>query len=124
MTEEAKSRVDFSGLVVSIATSALAVLGQIELLLEPGAEAARAETTESSEPPLSGEALRKRVTEALAGVRQLIDTLAMLQEKTEGNLDPEEQELIQGSLSELRISYVSVANRPIPSGEQAEDADR
>ncbi|UCF21258.1 MAG: DUF1844 domain-containing protein [Gemmatimonadota bacterium] len=116
MTEETKGRVDFSSLVVSIATSALAVLGQVELLLEPGAEGGKAGTVESEEPPLSGAALRERVVEALAGARQLIDTMAMLEEKTRGNLDADEQELLRGSLSELRIRFVSVANRPITAG--------
>ncbi len=39
-----------------------------------------------------------------------IDMLAMLQEKTRGNLTLEEQRLIENSLTELRFRYVQVAD--------------
>src|SRR5215472_14770857 len=38
--------------------------------------------------------------------RHMIDTLAMLQEKSGGNLTLEEQRLIENSLTELRFRYV------------------
>lgn len=38
--------------------------------------------------------------------RHTIDTLAMLKEKTKGNLDPDEQRLIDHALTELRLAYV------------------
>jgi len=38
-----------------------------------------------------------------------IDVLAMLAEKTKGNLSLEEQRLIENSLTELRFRYVQVA---------------
>src|SRR5271165_4455415 len=38
-----------------------------------------------------------------------IDVLAMLAEKTKGNLTLEEQRLIENSLTELRFRYVQVA---------------
>jgi hypothetical protein len=38
-----------------------------------------------------------------------IDVLAMLAEKTKGNLTMEEQRLIENSLTELRFRYVQVA---------------
>jgi hypothetical protein len=38
--------------------------------------------------------------------RHTIDTIAMLKEKTQGNLTPEEQRLIDHALSELRLAYV------------------
>ena len=38
--------------------------------------------------------------------RHTIDILAMLQEKTKGNLSSEEQRLIENSLTELRFRYV------------------
>ena len=38
--------------------------------------------------------------------RYLIDILGMLQEKTQGNLTPEESSLLEGLLYELRMKYV------------------
>jgi ATP-dependent protease Clp ATPase subunit len=38
-----------------------------------------------------------------------IDLLAVVQEKTKGNLSDEEQEMIDGTLKELRMSFVEVA---------------
>lgn len=40
--------------------------------------------------------------------RHSIDLLAMLQEKTRGNLTLEEQRLIENSLTELRFRYLQV----------------
>ena len=41
--------------------------------------------------------------------RHSIDLLAMIQEKTRGNLSYEEQRLIENSLTELRFRYVQVS---------------
>ncbi|MEX0876969.1 MAG: DUF1844 domain-containing protein [Phycisphaerales bacterium] len=38
-----------------------------------------------------------------------IDLLAVVQEKTKGNLSEEEQEMIDGTISELRMQFVEVA---------------
>ena len=46
----------------------------------------------------------------LIGSRQTIDTLAMLAEKTKGNLTPKEQAFLQNCLYELRMAYVEVTN--------------
>jgi len=46
----------------------------------------------------------------LIGARQTIDTLAILQEKTKGNLTPAEANLLQNSLYELRMAYLEVTN--------------
>ena len=46
----------------------------------------------------------------LIGARQTIDTLAMLQEKTKGNLKPAEENMIQNCLYELRMAYLEVTN--------------
>ena len=40
--------------------------------------------------------------------QHLIDTLAMLQEKTEGNRTPEESAMFDNFLHELRLAYVTV----------------
>jgi len=46
----------------------------------------------------------------LPAARQLIDILAMLQEKTEGNLDEDESALIEHALYDLRMKYVERAH--------------
>ena len=46
----------------------------------------------------------------LIGARQTIDTLALLQEKTKGNLTPAESNFLQNVLYELRMAYVEVTN--------------
>jgi hypothetical protein len=43
--------------------------------------------------------------------RHMIDLLAMLQEKTRGNLTMEEQRLIENSLTELRFRFVQAMER-------------
>jgi len=45
----------------------------------------------------------------LEAARETIDVLGMLEEKTRGNLTPEEAELISKMLYTLRMSYVEVA---------------
>lgn len=42
--------------------------------------------------------------------RHSIDMLAMLQEKTTGNLSVEEQRLLENGLTELRFRYVQIAD--------------
>ena len=46
----------------------------------------------------------------LIGARQTIDSLALLQEKTKGNLTAKEQSFLQNALYELRMAYVEVTN--------------
>ena len=43
--------------------------------------------------------------------RALIDTLGMLQEKTRGNLDTEEQRLLDEALTALRFRFVGMEKR-------------
>jgi hypothetical protein len=45
----------------------------------------------------------------LALARHSIDLLGVLQEKTRGNLTPEEQRLIENGLTELRFRFVQVS---------------
>lgn len=47
----------------------------------------------------------------LMAARHAIDMLAMLSEKTRGNLSLEEQRLIENSLTELRFRYVQVVEK-------------
>ena len=118
MTDEGRAKVDFSGLVAGLATSAVAVLVQVEQLLDTGSTVDMA--TGEQTGPLSSEEVGKRVKDGLMGARQLIDTLTVLDEKTKGNLTDEELELLQSAVSELRIRYVSLSNRPVPQKTQEE----
>lgn len=76
-------RVDFASLVVSFATSALYHLGQVA-------------------DPETG----KPAPVDLGLAQQTIDTLEVLQEKTRGNLTPEEEELLTHLLTDLRMRFV------------------
>jgi hypothetical protein len=78
--------VDFASFAVSLGTSALYHMG---LLPDP-------ETGRTGERKLD-----------LA--RQSIDALEMLQRKTRGNLDPEEEDLLQRLLTDLRIRFVEAS---------------
>jgi len=46
----------------------------------------------------------------ILGARQTIDTLALMAEKTKGNLNPTEENFLQNSLYEVRMAYVEVTN--------------
>ena len=46
--------------------------------------------------------------------RYNIDMLQVLEDKTKGNLTPEEQQLLKNTLAELRMGYVSVAKQLTP----------
>ena len=78
-------QIDFSTFILSLSSSALYHLGLME---DP-------QTGQRGEPDL-----------ALAS--QTIDTLAVLQDKTRGNLDDEEAKLIESLLYELRMRFVEV----------------
>ncbi|RMG14027.1 MAG: DUF1844 domain-containing protein [Deltaproteobacteria bacterium] len=79
--------VDFSTFVLSMASSALIHLGE-------------------TEHPESGE---RTVNLPLA--RQTIDMLAMLEKKTAGNLERDEERLLQAVLYDLRLRFVAAAER-------------
>jgi hypothetical protein len=46
----------------------------------------------------------------IIGARQTIDTLALMADKTKGNLTPTEETFLQNSLYEVRMAYVEVTN--------------
>ena len=75
-------KIDFSTFVLSINSSALVQLGLIE-------------------DPASGQK-----TKNLALAKQTIDLLAMLEDKTRGNLTSDEENIIKNLLYELRMLYV------------------
>jgi len=43
--------------------------------------------------------------------KQIIDTLGMLQEKTKGNLDPDEERLLKSVLYDLRMRYIQKSGK-------------
>ncbi|SRR5579883_994720 len=60
----------------------------------------------------------------LPSARHAIDMLAMLQEKTRGNLSIEEQRLIENSLTELRFRFVQVSDEAAKAAAQAQGAEK
>jgi len=49
----------------------------------------------------------------LPSARHAIDLLAMIAEKTKGNLSLEEQRLVENSLTELRFRFVQVSEQKV-----------
>ncbi|MBL4884861.1 MAG: DUF1844 domain-containing protein [Planctomycetaceae bacterium] len=43
--------------------------------------------------------------------KHYIEMLAILEEKTKGNLDPNESKMLESSLHELRMTYVQVTKK-------------
>src|SRR6185369_2513148 len=50
----------------------------------------------------------------LKTAKHWIDVLGMLEEKTRGNLDSQEAQVLEGLLSDLRMQYVSFTSAPTP----------
>lgn len=78
----AAAPITFATFVLSLSTQALAHLGEIP---DPTDGSTRVE---------------------LSAAQEIIDILAMLQEKTRGNLAPEEDRQLEGALYVLRMKYV------------------
>jgi hypothetical protein len=76
----------FVNFLMSIASNAAAALGMME-------------------HPVTGE---RRVDPELG--KHWIDILGMLKEKTRGNLAPQEQQIFEGLLADLRMQYVSLSS--------------
>ncbi|HMA17367.1 MAG TPA: DUF1844 domain-containing protein [Thermoanaerobaculia bacterium] len=83
-----EARSEFARIVSSLATTAYSALG---LLSDPAAGARHRD---------------------LAVARQMIDWLAVLEQKTRGNLSFEESDLLSRVLYELRLAYVEVGRAP------------
>ena len=50
----------------------------------------------------------------LKTAKHWIDVLGMLEKKTAGNLGPEEEQMLEGLLADLRMQYVSFSGAPTP----------
>jgi hypothetical protein len=83
----AEPEVTFTTFMVGLSTQALAALGEIS-------------------DPVSGARSKD-----LQAAQQLIDIIGMLREKTRGNLDPDEDGLIEAILFDLRMKYVELARQ-------------
>lgn len=82
---EEEEKIDFASFILSLATSAMAYLGEVP-------------------DPATG-----KTVENLEGAKQMIDIISMLKEKTQGNLEAEESRLVENLLYELRMKYLSKA---------------
>src|SRR5713101_6474768 len=86
--DESKAPVlDFNALILSLGSSAIVHLGE-------------------APDPTSGQ---KRVKPDFTMAQQSIDLLAMLQEKTRGNLTADEARFLDNLLFDLRMLYVQVS---------------
>jgi hypothetical protein len=54
----------------------------------------------------------------LMGARQTIDTLALLKDKTKGNVTSKEEGLLQNALYQMRMAYVEVTNAIAKNAQQ------
>jgi hypothetical protein len=81
--DEPDHPIDFSAFMLSLASSALVHLGELE---HPEHDSAR---------------------ENLALAKQTLDILGILQDKTRGNLTADETKLLEQLLYELRLKYVA-----------------
>lgn len=88
LTED-EGGLDFVGLLISLGTQASMMLGAARPGERPG-------------PP------------DLAGARSMISLLEILRDKTDGRRTPEEDEVLEGLLYELRMQYVALARRSGP----------
>ena len=83
MTTQDQQGISFGGFILSLATTAAVHFGDIA-------------------DPSTGQPLEPD----LAAARQMIELIALLQEKTQGNLSPEEAKLVDDLLYELRMRFV------------------
>jgi len=61
--------------------------------------------------PEPGQSEQQEPLPDLTGARHAIDLLAMLEEKTRGNLNLDERRSIENSLTELRFRYVQATEK-------------
>jgi len=96
MADQPKAPVlDFNALVLSLGSSAIVHLGE-------------------APDPSSGQ----KIPPDFVLAQQSIDLLAMLQEKTRGNLTAEEARFLDNMLYDLRMLFVEVSQKGPPSGKK------
>jgi hypothetical protein len=84
--DDEPSAITFIGFVVSLAHTAAVHFGDVP-------------------DPATGETFPPN----LAAAQQMIEILALLEEKTRGNLSPEERQLLEQIVYELRVRFVEVS---------------
>jgi hypothetical protein len=77
--------IDFTNFILSLSTSALIQLGEIQ------------------------DPFTQKSTKNLPLAKQTIDLIGMVREKTKGNLSPDEERIIEHVLYDLRMRYVKAA---------------
>src|SRR2546425_12876511 len=92
-SDEKAPALDFNALVLSLGSSAIVHLGE-------------------APDPTTGQ---KRDQPELTMAQQSIDLLAMLQEKTRGNLTAGEARFLENMLFDLRMLFVQVSRRQSPA---------
>ena len=92
--EDDETRVTFIGFVISLIHTAALHLGDVA-------------------DPATGQ--RSHVN--LPAAQQIIEILALLEEKTKGNLSAEERQVLEQALYELRMRFVEVAQAAPPPPE-------
>jgi len=83
--EKSLPDIDFTNFTLSLSTSALIQLGEIQ------------------------DPFTQKSAKNLPLAKQTIDLISMLKEKTKGNLSPEEEKVIEYVLYDLRMRYVKAA---------------
>jgi hypothetical protein len=63
-----------------------------------------------------------QTSQDLDHARYFIDQLEMLEVKTRGNLDPQENSLLKNSLTSLRLAFVDAVSKPQPQPAPAANA--
>ncbi len=91
--EKKAPALDFNALVLSLGSSVIVHLGE-------------------APDPTTGQ---KRDQPEITMAQQSIDLLAMLQEKTRGNLTAEEARFLENMLFDLRMLFVQVSKRQSPA---------
>ena len=84
---DTEERIDFPSYVLTYYTQGLVLLGEVP------------------------NPLTNKKEENLNAARHMIDILTLLQEKTRGNLDREEQQLLDSVLYELRMKFMAKTDR-------------
>jgi len=79
------AEIDFTNFVLSLSTSALIQLGEIQ------------------------DPFTQKLAKNLPLAKQTIDLIGMLNEKTKGNLSPDEEKVLEYVLYDLRMRYVKAA---------------
>lgn len=65
-----------------------------------------------------------KIEQDLKAAKMTIDLLAMLKEKTKGNLTQNESKFLEDFINLLQMNYVEVSSKPEPAEEKKEDVSK